>query len=49
MFHNNSMKIAENLNKPNFLKSASKLPTLQISAYFAFIFHFGKKWKYLIF
>ena len=32
MFHNNIMKISEKLYKHNLLKSASKLPTLQISA-----------------
>ena len=32
MFRNNIVKISENLNKQNFWKSASKLPTLKISA-----------------
>ena len=31
MFHNNIENISENLNKETFWKSASKLPTLQIS------------------
>ena len=32
MFHNNIVKISEKKNKQTFYKSASKLPTLQVSA-----------------
>ena len=42
MFHNNILKISEILNKWNTWKSGSKLPTLQISAWFGFIFIMGK-------
>ena len=39
MFHNNIVKISEKLNK---LKICLQVPTLQISAYFTFIFTMGK-------
>ena len=42
MFYNNIVKMLEKLNKWNMLKSGSKLPTLQISASFGFIFTMGK-------
>ena len=43
MFHNNTVKISEILNKRNLLKSASKLPFLSIFVYFAAIFAMGIK------
>ena len=42
MFHNNIVKISEQLIKRNFLKICLKLPTLHISAWFASIFTMGK-------
>ena len=43
MFHDETVKISEKLNKRNVFKNtASKLPTLLISAKFAFIFIMGK-------
>ena len=45
MFHNNIVKISENLTSGTGWKSGSKLPTLQISAWFCFIFTVGEKVK----
>ena len=42
-------KFQKNWTSGTSWKSGSKLPTLQISAWFGFIFYYGKKWKYLIF
>ena len=42
MFHNNFVKISEKMNSGTCWKSAPKLPTLHISAYFAFIFTMEK-------
>ena len=48
MFHNNIVKNSENWTSRTCGKSASKLPTLQISALFPFFSYYGKKWKYYI-
>ena len=42
MFHNNIVQISEKMNKRNLLKICFQVPTLQISAWFAFIFTMGK-------
>ena len=42
-------KFQKNWTSGTCWKSGSKLPTLQISTLFGFIFTTGKKWKYLIF
>ena len=48
MFHNNIVKISEKNEQAQFVeKSASKLSTLQISA-FAFIFYYGEKVKIFV-
>ena len=43
MFQNNIVKISEKLNKLNLLKICHQVTSLQISAYFAFVFTMGKK------
>ena len=42
MVHNINVKISERLNQGICCKISSKLPTLHISAQFAFVFYMGK-------
>ena len=49
MFHNNTVKISEKLDKQNLLKICLQVTNPTDFCIINIHFYYGKKWKYLIF